>query len=226
MKEGNLRHRRAGSVVLLVGTALVRGFGQPAQRKTAPAPAKPTTDRPADGPRSAKRPGNSPGRSRRATPRPSPPRSPSPANTSTTTTRRSTAGRPWPRPTPISSPSGSNLKLESKSNKVRFVGQDTAVEEGTFTAKAKDQPTRCLPLQRPVRPPGGQVAHRHAQGVGRRRDRAGRDQRHRLADRHLGKHRRRRDRPHHLRVGPEQEVHHRPLHDHAKGPASRWPARR
>jgi uncharacterized protein (TIGR02246 family) len=35
-----------------------------------------------------------------------------------------------------------DLKLESKSNKVRFVGQDTAVEEGTFTAKAKDQPTR------------------------------------------------------------------------------------
>jgi uncharacterized protein (TIGR02246 family) len=34
------------------------------------------------------------------------------------------------------------LKLESKSNKMRFVGQDTAVEEGTFTAKAKDQPTR------------------------------------------------------------------------------------
>ena len=34
------------------------------------------------------------------------------------------------------------LKLESKSNKIRFVGQDTAVEEGTFTAKAKDQPTR------------------------------------------------------------------------------------
>jgi uncharacterized protein (TIGR02246 family) len=34
------------------------------------------------------------------------------------------------------------LKLESKSNKIRFVGQDTAVEEGTFIAKAKDQPTR------------------------------------------------------------------------------------
>jgi uncharacterized protein (TIGR02246 family) len=36
-----------------------------------------------------------------------------------------------------------DLKLESKSNKIRFVGQDTAVEEGTFTAKAKDQPTRA-----------------------------------------------------------------------------------
>jgi uncharacterized protein (TIGR02246 family) len=35
-----------------------------------------------------------------------------------------------------------DLKLEGKSNKIRFVGQDTAVEEGTFTAKAKDQPTR------------------------------------------------------------------------------------
>ncbi|HEY1376924.1 MAG TPA: SgcJ/EcaC family oxidoreductase [Gemmataceae bacterium] len=35
-----------------------------------------------------------------------------------------------------------DLKLESKSNAIRFVGQDTAVEEGTFTAKAKDQPTR------------------------------------------------------------------------------------
>jgi uncharacterized protein (TIGR02246 family) len=34
------------------------------------------------------------------------------------------------------------LTLESKSNKIRFVGQDTAVEEGTFSAKAKDQPTR------------------------------------------------------------------------------------
>jgi uncharacterized protein (TIGR02246 family) len=33
-------------------------------------------------------------------------------------------------------------KLESKSNKVRFVGQDTAVEEGTFSIKAQDQPTR------------------------------------------------------------------------------------
>jgi uncharacterized protein (TIGR02246 family) len=36
-----------------------------------------------------------------------------------------------------------DLKLESTSNKIRFVGQDTAVEEGTFTAKAKDQPTRA-----------------------------------------------------------------------------------
>jgi len=35
-----------------------------------------------------------------------------------------------------------DLKIESKSNKIRFIGQDTAVEEGTFTAKAKDQPTR------------------------------------------------------------------------------------
>src|SRR5689334_15340583 len=35
------------------------------------------------------------------------------------------------------------LKLESKSNAVRFIGQDTAVEDGTFTAKAKDQPTRA-----------------------------------------------------------------------------------
>jgi uncharacterized protein (TIGR02246 family) len=34
------------------------------------------------------------------------------------------------------------LKVESKTNQVRFVGQDTAVEEGTFSAKAKDQPTR------------------------------------------------------------------------------------
>jgi len=34
------------------------------------------------------------------------------------------------------------LKLQSKSNAIRFVGQDTAVEEGRFTAKAKDQPTR------------------------------------------------------------------------------------
>jgi uncharacterized protein (TIGR02246 family) len=35
-----------------------------------------------------------------------------------------------------------DLKVESKSNAIRFVGQDTAVEEGTFSAKAKDQPTR------------------------------------------------------------------------------------
>jgi uncharacterized protein (TIGR02246 family) len=34
------------------------------------------------------------------------------------------------------------LKLEGKSNKIRFLGQDAAVEEGTFIAKAKDQPTR------------------------------------------------------------------------------------
>src|SRR5438128_74057 len=33
-------------------------------------------------------------------------------------------------------------KLASASNAIRFVGQDAAVEEGTFTAKAKDQPTR------------------------------------------------------------------------------------
>ena len=36
-----------------------------------------------------------------------------------------------------------DLKLVSKSNKVRFIGQDTAVEEGTFSAKAKDQPTQA-----------------------------------------------------------------------------------
>jgi uncharacterized protein (TIGR02246 family) len=34
------------------------------------------------------------------------------------------------------------VKLTSKSNAVRFVGQDTAVEDGTFSATAKDQPTR------------------------------------------------------------------------------------
>ncbi len=35
------------------------------------------------------------------------------------------------------------IKVESKSNQIRFVGQDAAVEEGTFSAKAKDQPTRA-----------------------------------------------------------------------------------
>ena len=32
------------------------------------------------------------------------------------------------------------LKTESKSDAVRFLGQDAAVEEGTFTVRAKDQP--------------------------------------------------------------------------------------
>jgi uncharacterized protein (TIGR02246 family) len=32
------------------------------------------------------------------------------------------------------------LKVESKTDKVRFLGTDTAVEEGTFTVKAKDSP--------------------------------------------------------------------------------------
>lgn len=34
------------------------------------------------------------------------------------------------------------LKVESKSNVVRFLGNDTAVEEGMLTVKAKDQPAR------------------------------------------------------------------------------------
>ncbi len=34
------------------------------------------------------------------------------------------------------------LKVESKSNAIRFIGNDTAVEEGTLTVKAKDQPAR------------------------------------------------------------------------------------
>jgi uncharacterized protein (TIGR02246 family) len=34
------------------------------------------------------------------------------------------------------------LKTESKSDAVRFLGQDTAVEEGTFTVRAKDQPAK------------------------------------------------------------------------------------
>jgi uncharacterized protein (TIGR02246 family) len=32
------------------------------------------------------------------------------------------------------------LKAESKTDKIRFVGKDTAVEEGTFTVQAKDRP--------------------------------------------------------------------------------------
>lgn len=35
------------------------------------------------------------------------------------------------------------LKAEAKSNAVRFLGKDTAVEEGTLTVKAKDQPSRA-----------------------------------------------------------------------------------
>jgi uncharacterized protein (TIGR02246 family) len=33
-----------------------------------------------------------------------------------------------------------DLKAESKTDAVRFLGNDTAIEEGTFTVKAKDQP--------------------------------------------------------------------------------------
>jgi uncharacterized protein (TIGR02246 family) len=32
------------------------------------------------------------------------------------------------------------LKTESKTDAIRFLGQDTAIEEGTFTVRAKDQP--------------------------------------------------------------------------------------
>ena len=109
-----------------------------------------------------------------------------------------------------------NLKADVTIDGIRFLGHDSAVEEGIAQgAQGQGPGAGHQPLQHPVRPGGRPLEDRPAPRVARRGGDAARP---RLAGRHLDGEDRRRRGAHHLRMGREQDVPPRPHHHQGRRP--------